>query len=163
MELWDHTSSACCSTRLPSGDKKGFQVKWYALFLFLSSLPLRPIFLSSTSSLLSFVFTSPLHCPAPRHSVFFSCSSFCPHLSLFCLVIIILTVLFLEHRTNYYVKVCYGGDAQTQPVCVAYDACGHQMGDNWEDPWQEGGEKGGRQCALVAFICGAFAIYWGEV
>eukprot|EP00026_Physarum_polycephalum_P006624 Phypoly_transcript_06674.p1 GENE.Phypoly_transcript_06674~~Phypoly_transcript_06674.p1 ORF type:complete len:493 (+),score=94.93 Phypoly_transcript_06674:117-1595(+) len=59
--------------------------------------------------------------------------------------------------------VCYGGDVQTQPICLAYDACGHQMGDNWEDPWQEGEEKGsGRQCALVAFICGAYAIYWGE-
>lgn len=33
--------------------------------------------------------------------------------------------------------VCYGGDPQTQPVCVAYDACGFAMGDNWEDPWTE--------------------------
>jgi hypothetical protein len=58
--------------------------------------------------------------------------------------------------------VCCGGDPLTQPVNLAYDACtvGYEVGENWTK--EEGGEKN-EHYAIVAFISGAFAVFWSEV
>jgi len=64
--------------------------------------------------------------------------------------------------------VCYGGDPLAQPVNLAYDACGWEVGGvkevkEWErERENDGGESevGNEHVAVVAFISGAFAVFW---
>eukprot|EP00026_Physarum_polycephalum_P006921 Phypoly_transcript_06974.p1 GENE.Phypoly_transcript_06974~~Phypoly_transcript_06974.p1 ORF type:complete len:488 (+),score=97.89 Phypoly_transcript_06974:126-1589(+) len=57
--------------------------------------------------------------------------------------------------------VCYGADPLTQPVNLAYDACtvGYETDENWkkDDP-----NAKIEHFAIVAFISGAFAVFWSE-
>ena len=59
--------------------------------------------------------------------------------------------------------VCYGGDPLTQPVGLAYDACGYDIGADWREGEYGCGDGAQQLFALTVFIGGAFAVFWSEV
>jgi hypothetical protein len=59
--------------------------------------------------------------------------------------------------------VCYGGYPLTQPVNLVYDACGYEVSKNWTKEDDRGENEIGQHFTIVAFISGAFAVFWSDI